>query len=748
MAVLSLLLQSCAALWPRPVTTEDRLKAFPTAGLPLEHPVVIRWNAYAVPWIEAESDHDLAFSLGLVDAHLRLGQLAVAKRIVQGRLSEMAGPFTRDIDRLLRTIDFGHAAPGIEAAMPPETRAWMQAFVDGLNWYQDHAPAAPPEYGLLGIGKESWTVADILAIGRLAGTDINWLVDSELLRARLRPDWPETWKRALAGGADSTPSFASADGQRALGSPLAGLSRSGSNAVAVAPSHSASGGALIASDPHLGVFLPNFWILVGMKSPSFHAVGLMPAGLPIIGLGRNDDIAWAGTNMHAASSELYDVAGEPADSIRERREEIATRFWFDREVRIRRSALGPIVSDTPYFPARPGEAIALRWTGYEPSDEITAFLKVMRARSAEEFRRALGGYGVGGQNMLCATKTGDICQVMAVHLPIRGAPMTELLRRPDDPAAAWRGEADAMTLPWALDPPDGLLASANNRPTETSIPVGYFFPPSDRVERLYALLRAKDKLAVDDLAALQQDVFSPSALRMKTELVEAIEAAGAGHGEPAFLQALKGWDGCYAADLPGPVAFETLLYEVAGRLYGGGSGDDVPAVKSDWRYLMHFLASDLDAVPQPRRAALLESAIRAAAADSRPYPSWGDMHRMRIGHLLAGVPLLGPFFTLETYGTGGSRNTILKTAHGLTNRRHYASYGSDARQISDLSDPDANWFVLLGGQDGWLGSANFADEVGLWRAGDSIRMPLRADSVVAQFPLVLRLMPERRISAG
>ena len=57
----------------------------------------------------------------------------------------------------------------------------------------------------------------------------------------------------------------------------------------------------------------------------------------------------------------------------------------------------------------------------------------------------------------------------------------------------------------------------------------------------------------------------------------------------------------------------------------------------------------------------------------------------------------------------------MKTAHGLVNRRHHSSLGSMARHVSDLSDPDANWFVLLGGQDGWFGAENFADQMPLWR---------------------------------
>src|ERR1700730_10431184 len=205
--VLALLGSACGALAPGRVTTPERLAAFPTADLPLEQAVTVRWNGYGVPWIEARTDHDLAFTLGLVHAHLRLGQIALAKRIVQGRLSESAGPFTRQIDRLLRTIDFGYAAAGSEAQMSAATHAWMQAFVDGLNWYQQHAARKPPEYGLLGLRDEPWTISDLLAIGRLAGADVNWLVDVRLMRARLEPGWPQDWQRALAAGARCVSGF-------------------------------------------------------------------------------------------------------------------------------------------------------------------------------------------------------------------------------------------------------------------------------------------------------------------------------------------------------------------------------------------------------------------------------------------------------------------------------------------------------------------------------------------------------------
>ena len=117
----------------------------PVAGLPLEHPVSIRWNERAVPYIEAASDDDLGFALGLVHAHLREGQLALGKRIAYGRLSEVAGRYAWKLDHTLRIIDLPAASEAVIARMPAATRSWMQRFVEGLNWHQNHAGPAPFE---------------------------------------------------------------------------------------------------------------------------------------------------------------------------------------------------------------------------------------------------------------------------------------------------------------------------------------------------------------------------------------------------------------------------------------------------------------------------------------------------------------------------------------------------------------------------------------------------------------------------
>ncbi|SDB57343.1 penicillin amidase [Belnapia rosea] len=735
------LLPGCGALAPRPTSIDQRLATLPQEGLGLAGPVTIRWNEHLVPWIEAGSDTDLAYALGLVHGHLRGGQIALLRMVARGRLSEMAGPLARDYDHALRILDFAHAAPEIERRWPPETRAFMTAFLAGLNRVTLDGPR-PPEFGLLGLRPEPFTTTDLLAIGRLAGTDVNWLSYFSLLAERGKPGFAAAWRRTLEAGANLTPP---APREANLPGLLAGLSRAGSNAVAVAPTHSASGAAMLASDPHLGLSLPNLWLLVGMRSPSFHAVGMMVPGLPIIGLGRNPDVAWGGTNLRAASSDLFDVSRLPPGAFTESEATIRQRFWFPTTRRVRMTPQGPVLTDASVVPGRPGEALALRWAGQEPADEITSLLRAARARSGAEFRASFGSFAVSPQNFLYADRAGTIGRLTAAILPSRtGFPAEGPVLDATNPAATapWARLLHAGDLPALENPPDGVLASANENPdlwARQPPPVGYFFSDGDRVARLRALLLARPKLTPEDLAMLQRDTLAPKAAVLAKGLLAHLDALPGGPPEPALLAALRGWDGDYAADSRAALVFELILARLLPTLLPEGRSGRGP--ETGWNFITTFLLRDLDALPEARRTELLRRALTEAAPLAGRYRNWGDVHRLRAAHWLVNLPVLGRAFVLGDMPVGGSRETPMKTGHGLVGGPHEVSFGSMARYVSDLGDPDSNWFTLFGGQDGWLGSAAFADQIPLWREGRSIRLPLRPTTVAAEFPRVTVLRP-------
>ena len=165
----------------------------PREKAPLEKPVTIRWDDHQIPFIEANTDHDAATALGIVHAHLRLGQLEVLRRLSHGRLAEMVGAVGIDIDRQLRALDPGRAVPDMLAMMPTASRDWLEAFASGINHQLMRTRRLPPEFAQFALQREPWTTADVLAVGRLMSADVNWLVWLRLLQFRGDPDWPALW---------------------------------------------------------------------------------------------------------------------------------------------------------------------------------------------------------------------------------------------------------------------------------------------------------------------------------------------------------------------------------------------------------------------------------------------------------------------------------------------------------------------------------------------------------------------------
>ncbi len=694
----------------------ERLAAIPTRGLPLARPATVHWDEYAIPFIEAETDEDAAVALGVAHAHLRLGQMEIMRRLATGRLAEMLGPAAVEMDRGLRILGFGRPVPAMLAAMPADTRRWVEAFAAGVSHYVRHVAALPAEFALLGLRRESWTAADILTIGRMASADCNWVILFNLLKLRRRPDWPTTW-RALAGQEGAT--FHAGDHELAggLGDLATRTARSGSNAVAVAGARSASGGALMAADPHLNLMLPNLWLAAGLRCPSYHMCGLMLPGLPFVAIGRNPQVAWSGTALQSASTDLFDAGGLPARPSGGGR--IAVRWGMSRGAARRDTPLGPLLSDASILGL--SDPVALKWMGHLPSDEMTAWLRLAQARDWAGFVAAADGIAVPGQHLLYADAAGHVGKLTVCRLPRRPSrPPADAVLPPAE-VRHWTAFVTTRDLPQIYDPPGGIVVSANEKPRHAGVPIGLFFPGRDRFLRLHRLLRGRARLRLDDLAALQRDVQAEGA---------ALTAAWLGRrlDDHPLAGRLARWDGAYRAEASEPLLFERLLC----RLHGLAHGEDgESAYWASWNPAA-LTRRRLAALPPERLEAELRRAADEVLAEGRE--SWGDLHRLRLSHVLGMVPGLGRLFRFTDLPAAGGNETLMKTAHGLAPAgRHPVRYGANARFLADLADPDATRVVLLGGQDGWLGSENFLDQLAPWRDGRSIRLPLRLETVRATF---------------
>lgn len=723
-ALVVLAAVSCAVSPPRRSSVDgvERLAALDRPWPGLREPVSVGWDTHLIPSIDATSDDDVAYALGLVHAHLRLAQMELLRRISQGRLAEMVGPFAAGVDEAIRAIDLGRAVPAMERRLPSDTRRWIERYVEGVNDYRARVPGTPSDARTLGFdyAEEPWTVADVLRIGRLASVDVHWGRWLALLPLREEAGFEEFAARLWAFGDAGIASFGP-EQPHELG-VLTDIGRTGSNAIVVSGRRSASGGALVASDPHLGLPQPNIWCVVGLRTPGRAVVGLSIPGLPFVLVGRNEHIAWTGTNMQASSSVLYRL-GEGWEPTGERSEPVKVRWWFDRTVTVRESLFGPVVTDAELL-RRLGEGdIAMRWRGHEASDEATPFHLAGTTHDWHTFRANFASYAAGGQNILYADAAGNIGQLMAIEaVPAAASASRVGVVDAGEPGFAWGRGVPSDILPYAFNPPEGYLLSANNTPARVEPVLVAQGNANDRVTRLRDLLEAADSpLDLDDLARLQLDTYSASSHRAAGRIATKADPERLSSGGRRVLGDIRSWDGRYASDSVGALAYQRTLSSLIDALYADRYAPPILRLLRSGAYVHDFVREDLE---DPESGAMVARALEAAADAGPEGETWGDVHRLRLAHPIGLVPVFGRGYVFGDLPYSGSTTTVMKSAHSVQPDRHRTTFGANARLLCDMGTLDGNRVVLLGGQDGWLGSDRLLDQVPLWMEGRAAPLPL------------------------
>lgn len=732
----------CATLYnlPKERSRKERHALWPDLkSWPIEAPVNIYWNENMIPFVEARSDQDCAFAIGLVHAHLRLGQMELFKRGAAGRLSEAAGPFAAPkVDELLRRLDLGRAAEASYKSMPVNDRNWLDAYIKGINFYQSNMRETPNEFHFLNYQAETWTHHDTFRVSRLAGGDANWASLFATLDLRKEKGWEQAWAKVLEGGRVSTPTIGARISEDVL---FSSTMRAGSNSFVVGGGKSATGGALIASDPHLGIFMPNLWLLMGYKCPSYNVVGYMLPGVPAVTLGRNPDIGWGGTYMRGVSSHLFEV--KPEQIIGTRSEKIQRRGWFSKSIEIKESTHGPVVFEGKNPQTGQAQMIALSWAGHQASQELSTFLSINRAKNWSEFRASFKDYAVSGLNMTYADRQGNIGFLPAIRLPIleKEEEREWLVKSAGNRVQQYRGP---LEHPFVFNPKSHFIASTNNLPVRTDPALAYVSKDNGRWLRLKQLADESSRIHAQDLKLWQQDVFSADSNRFAALLVSHLRDATAPDDEE--FRELASWPGTYSIDSKGALIFELTLFHLSKSVFARLPVS--PAVQKRissldaWRLI---LENQFNELPEPERSKVAREAFSKARKSVKKYSDWGSFHPQPLQTPLGLIPWVGKRFRFGEFPSPGSAATLHKANFVPSDEPTPVIFGAQSRHVSDLSHPDENYFIMLGGNDGWLKSSGVTDQVPMWREGKYLRVPLNAGEAKARFSDQHNLLePEKR----
>ncbi len=710
------------------LTLSDRLKLLRHKDWDNKASVEILWNEYSVPYIHAESDEDVPYWSAIVQYHLRQTQFEIMRLLSRGELSRATGGSSYNVDFTLRAFDFAKNLDTNFEALSEESKFWLQRMAQAINDYNRQNPKRSFELIVTGIRPEQWTAKDILKMHKFASADVNWMVLAQLMNVFNSKDWASVWSKIRKRGMGTYNLDLERNNNMAevLGRFMG---RTGSNCFVVSPEHSATGSVMMGGDPHLGVSMPNVWILLGIKSPTINSVGYCLPSMPVPVIGRNANITWGGTNMWGVSSHFRKASAQELENATWVEEKIPTRFGRDKKIKFRKTPAGTIVTDTPIFKSK--TPLILEWAGYDASDELKTFIDVNRAKTWNEFENAFETFGVSAMNFLYGDVDGNIGHVHAIKRPVaKNRDLEALVVEAEDSIETYLKPLD---FPRVFNPESGFIVSSNN-PSEFKSPrLSFFHAPEDRKFRISQLIKRWSPLDFKKIHNIQLDTFSPSAWIFKEYIVKRIlesnqsflEKESLNSSDKELYKAFIEWDGHYEVESKGPVAFEIFSFYFVKSYYRtlGYSEASILAFTQSvtWRYDLLDQVKDLT---DQELSALVVRAFDRAVLEFENFATWGDMHHLLVSHPLSRIPILGRQYQRGPFPYSGGNETVMKAAHSFLPGRVKVNFGAQARFNVDLSNIDHNEFALLGGNDGHIHSEHAWDLFECWMKSKYIKLPL------------------------
>jgi penicillin amidase len=574
-----------------------------------------------------------------------------------------------------------------------------------------------------------------------------------------------------------------------LGGPFRGL---GSNNWVIAGSRTTTGKPLLANDPHLASQMPSIWYEIALNCQPvsdacpFQVSGYSFAGVPGVVIGHNARIAWGFTNVNPDVQDLYIEKVNPANPNQYQvngewknmtviQDQIAVKGGASVPLTIRATRHGPLITDVyglDKFAAQAGldassqYALSLRWTALEPNYLFRAVFNIDRASNWTEFRQALRDFAAPSQNAIYADVDGNIGYQTPGNVPIRkqGDGLAPVPGWTDD--YEWTGYIPFDKLPFAYNPPQGYIATANNAVVGPDYPylLTLQWDEGYRAQRIVSMIQAQPKLSIDDIQHIQGDDMNIGSTEVLPYLLTL------SFEDPklnAALGQLKSWDGQMRIESQ-PAAIYMGFFN---RLLSDTFDDQVP--KNYWlrgedrswvilRTLLKQPDSDWwDNTKTPaveKRDDILRQAFgegyadleKRLGADASQW-TWGRLHTATFTNLTlgkSGVSVIENIFNRGPYPAAGGASIVNATSFNLalddaggTGDPYAVTSLPSMRMIVDLSNLDNSLQVFTTGESGHAYAPHYVDMADHWRLIQYYPMLWSRANVEAQSEASLTLMP-------
>ena len=719
-----------------------------------------------VPHIFAQNDEDAYFVQGYIHAKFRLWQMEFQTMAAAGRISEILGSDPRFLryDREQRRLGMVYAAENAlkEINKDPVSKAAVSSYTAGVNSYINDLSRGnlPIEYKLLGYKPERWSNLKVALFLKMMSKDLaGFERDLEFTNAKsvfntdelniIFPEYSDSSVPIIPKGtvfdapgiipvppatADSL-YFKKDTSIRAVEVNKPERTN-GSNNWALSGSKTKSGAPILCNDPHLNLSLPSIWFEMQISTPEMNVYGATFPGSPTIIIGFNDNVAFGFTNAMRDVKDYYQVKFKDASK---------KDYWFDNKwqptaqrievIKIRDAkdyfdtvaytTFGPVMYDQSFVSdSTNNTAIAVRWVAHDPSNEIFMWLKLNKAKNYGECEEAIKTFACPGQNMLFASKEGDIAIWQQGKFPARWKGQGLYVMPGEDQSYKWQGYIPQQENPHIVNPPDGFLQSANQQPVDSSYP--YFIPGNYIVSRGITLnqrLQAMQQATPEDMMALQNDYFNSMAEDMVPLMMKYVDQTKLNEQEKKYLDEVRNWDFYATPDSRATTIYQAwfdslkiLVWEdqfskiLLPKLSGGVRPDEQTLVEallrdSSFKYVDDVNTPQVETINDQMTQALKLATTGLVKEENENGLVWWKHKKPAIYHLLRTSVLP---FAYTDIPVGGWHHTInaMKSTHGPS-----------WRMIVHLTATTEAYGVYPGGQSGNPGSPYYQNFVDTWAKG-------------------------------
>lgn len=718
-----------------------------------------------VPHVFADNDADAFFIQGFLHAKFRLWQMEFETQAAAGRLSEIFGAEANGtnflgVDKFFRRLGMVYGAENSlkEMEADEKTKTACDAYTAGVNAYIHSLDEAhyPFEFKLLDYKPEEWTNLKTALFLKYMSFDLaGFEEDFEKTNAR-SVFTKEQYEKLFPYGMDSlqpiVPDISNLI-NKGLGFPTPATvdslyfnfkdsanvtdnikpnKQDGSNNWAVDGSKTQSGRPILCNDPHLGLNLPSLWYEMQISTPNFNAYGATFPAAPAVIIGFNDSCAFGFTNSERDVRDYYEIKFKDSamssywfdgdwQETSFRDEVIHVRGKVDDTEHIAMTIFGPVMYDKNYpDKLNSGKAYACRWKAHDASNELLTFLNLDAAKNFNDYQNAIATYKCPGQNMIFASKAGDIAIKPQGEFPAKWKGQGDFIMPGFDSSYMWQSIVPDSANIVMHNPTRGFVSSANQYPYDTKNYPYYLGGSTFELFRGYVInrnLSSMQNITTTDMQQLQNSNYNLLAEMARPVFLKYLRQDALSDTAKKYLDIFTGWNLQNNATETGPTVFRLWWDSLVALMYNDEFAQTtLPLPDIDESTVIESLIKDstyefADDISTPQIETLYDDVSNAfnkivpqlQEQAKQNKLEWSSYKDAAIRHLLK----IEPLSRMHVASAGGSHiiNAYEKTS------------GPSWKMIVELTDDTNAYGIYPGGQSGNPGSIYYDNFINDYLAG-------------------------------